>query len=126
MQAKKIFTLVLICIAPAVLILKYVHAKADRARAKLGPYDTVVAPSKEYSIKSYYISSGEPMVLLFQVYDHDNNLIAEYTRDAWPGAATETWVCKGGPCTEFYFETGDAAPIKFPPSWVDKLRAKIP
>jgi hypothetical protein len=126
MQAKKIFTIVWICITVALLTLKYIHAKADRTRAKLGPHETLVSPNKEYKIKSFYISSGEPMVLLFQIFDRDDNLLAEYTRDAWPGAAVEDWYCDAGPCTKLAFEIGDAEPIRLPPTWLDRLRAKIP
>ena len=113
-------------LAAFIFALKYIHARNDRVRAKLGSYETVVSPNKEYKVRSYYISSGEPMVLLFQIYDRGDNLVAEYTRDAWPGAVTETWICAQGACTEFYFETGDAEPIRFPPTWLDRIRAKIP
>jgi hypothetical protein len=125
-RTKKFVAIGSICIVAFIFSLKYFHAKADRARAKLGAYDTVVSPNGEYKIKNYYISSGEPMVLLFQVFDHSENLIAEYTRDVWPGAATENWICDEGPCTEYIFETGDTDPIKLPPTWLDRLRAKIP
>lgn len=109
------------------LIIFLLMVKSDivrRQNAKFG--ETVFSPSQEYRIDQYFISSGEPMVLLFRVYDKDHHLIAEHTRNAWPGAATERWTCKDGKCTEYFFEIGDADPITLPPGWLDRMRAKLP
>ncbi len=126
MRTNQFLSIALSFIIAAIFALKYFDAKAARARAKLGSYETIVSPNKEYKIRSYYISSGDPMILLFQIFDRGDNLIAEYTRNAWPGAAFNAWICEAGPCTAYIFETGDAEPIRLPPTWLDRLLAKIP
>ncbi len=100
--------------------------RVERERAKRNPYKTVFSPDSTYKIKIYYISFGEPIVLLFRVFDKNDVLIAEHTRETWPGATTENWICAAGPCTEYIFAIGEAESIRLPPTWLDRLRAKIP
>ncbi len=126
MSAKKLTVKIVVLIIAILLIANYLNTSKARKQATLNPYKTRISPNKEYKIEMYYISFGEPMELLFRVFDKKNNLIAEYTREAWPGAVFEAWVCEAGPCTAFIFETGDAEPIRLPPTWLDRLRSKIP
>jgi hypothetical protein len=121
---KQLAAAVVILIGLTVIVTNYAKGVTARQRAIHGR--TMLSPSNEYRVEKYYISSGEPMALLFRVFDRNGNLLAEYTRESWPGAATETWVCDAGHCTELYFETGDTKPLAFPPTWLDRMRAKIP
>lgn len=74
----------------------------------------------------YYLYVGEPMVLLFRVYDRKNVLVAEHTRESWPGAWFEGWDCTVQHCTGFSYSTGEVEPILLPPTWLDRFRAKLP
>lgn len=66
------------------------------------------------------------MVLLFRVYDAKNNLLAEHTRELWPGAWSENWKCTQRHCTAFIYSIGEVEPISLPPTWLDNLRARLP
>lgn len=106
-------------------LLSYHAAAARRKDANFGI--TLVAPNGEYRIDSYFISSREPMILLFKVYDRTGKiLLAEYTRDVLPGAWFENWTCTQQRCTEFQYSTGEVDPILLPPTWLDNLLAKFP
>ncbi len=66
------------------------------------------------------------MILLFKIYDSSNNLLAEHTRELWPGAWDENWKCTPERCSEFIYSIGDVDPISLPPTWLDNLRARLP
>ncbi len=87
---------------------------------------TLIAPNHEYRIDKYYIGAGEPMLLLFKVYDKNNVLIAKHTREVWPGAGVENWNCTPQRCTEFIYSIGEVESIPLPPTWLDGIMTKIP
>lgn len=119
---KIVISIILLLVA---LISVYYRDDAyNRHHAQFGL--SFLAPSGEYRIDKYYMSSGEPMILLLRVYDKDQHLIAEYVRDAWPGAATSFWTCEAQRCTEYTYETGDDGFITLPPDWFARMRAKLP
>lgn len=126
LQIRKWMVIFIIFTTTLTLISNYFNASTARKQAKFNPYKTRISPNKEYKIEIYYISFGEPMELLFLVFDKNNDLLAKHTRAAWPGAVFESWTCEAGTCTAFIFETGDAEPISLPPTWLDRLLAKIP
>lgn len=105
-------------------LLVFRAAAERRKHAEFGT--TLISPNHEYRIDKYYIGAGEPMLLLFKVYDRNHNLIAEHTRDVWPGAGVANWNCTPQYCLEFIYSIGEVEPIHLPPTWLDNLRARLP
>lgn len=94
-------------------LLIYRAAIARRSHAEFGI--TLISPNAEYRINKYYISAGDPMIVLFKVYDGAGKiLLAEYTRELWPGAWFEHWTCNQQHCTEFQYSIGEVETISLP------------
>lgn len=109
----------------SIVVLSYGNAMSDRAGATFD--ETTVAPNKRYSIDKYFIPSSDS-AMLFRVFDRDRRLIGEYVRRNYIGnpIVGNRWECTKDECTEFWWNSGDDDRIALPPSWLDRLRAKLP
>jgi hypothetical protein len=110
-------------LAAIMLTIYLVHMEDRRDAEYMG---SSTAPNGEYRIDRYAISGGNPMVLMFKVFDREHELVGEYVRRLEPGSFREDWACDKDRCSEYSWTTDGGDPIILPPSWLDRLRAMIP
>ncbi len=109
-----------------VSLVSWQYANNYQQRRHASYSATMLAPNQQYRIDVYFLSAGDPIKVLFRVYDKEQKLLAEYTREIDSGAWAERWTCDAQNCSEFIYSIGEVAPISLPPTWLDGLRAKLP
>ena len=115
-----IFTLVIVFLAAAALKMheresaKYLREYASEDGAYLAKMYLVRDPILDFD-----------RLYLIKIYDKDGQLIK--TSVAFNDFYQYTgWDCKNGDCTRFVWGHDDSQIVDVPPTWLDRLRAKIP
>lgn len=116
----------LLILAALLLLLAGVYGLRINARHKAEFISTSSAPNGAYRLDAYSLHGGQKTTLLLRVFDREQRLVGEYSRDYPGGNFRPEWECGEQTCTELWWDTHDEDRIALPPTQLDQLRARLP
>ena len=98
----------------------------ERTRGKIE--DTYISDDGAYKAEIYLIRKpffDFDYLFMIKIYDKNGNLVKKYS--AYNAVRNSTyWICPDKKCNEFAWGSQEDHFVKLPPSWFDRLMAKIP